>query len=90
MVVTSADASDNSNSSTIEFTVDVGATADNGNTGNNNDDTTTPDSNDETDESSSEISSTTIQIAVLAVVFLLIIAFIRVNRNDIEEDDKWS
>jgi len=90
LVVTSADASDNSNSSTIEFTVDVGATADNGNTGNNNGGTTSPDSNDDTEESSSEISSTTIQIAVLAVVFLLIVAFIRVNRNDIEEDDKWS
>jgi len=36
------------------------------------------------------MSSTTIQIAVLAVVFLLIVAFIRVNRNDTEEDDKWS
>ena len=90
LVVTSADASDNSNSSTIEFTVDVGATADNGNTGNNNGDTTTPDSNDDDDEASSKMSSTTIQIAVLAVVFLLIVAFIRVNRNDTEEDDKWS
>ena len=90
LVVTSADASDNSNSSTIEFTVDVGATADNSNTGNNNDDTTTPDNNDDTEETSSEISSTTIQIAVLAIILLLIVAFIRVNRNDIEEDDKWS
>ena len=90
LVVTSADASDNSNSSTIEFTVDVGATADSGNTGNNNGDTTTPESNDEDDEVSSKMSSSTIQIAVLAVVFLLIVAFIRVNRNDTEEDDKWS
>ena len=90
LVVTSADASDNSNSSTIEFTVDVGATADSGNTGNDNGDTTTPDSNDDDDEASSKMSSSTIQIAVLAVIFLLIVAFIRVNRNDTEEDDKWS
>ena len=90
LVVTSADASDNSNSSTIEFTVDVGATADNSNTGNDNGDATTPDSNDDDDEASSKMSSTTIQIAVLAVIFLLIVAFIRVNRNDAEEDDKWS
>ena len=88
--MTSADASDNSNSSTIEFTVDVGATADNGNTGNNNGGTTAPHSNEDDDETSSEISSTTIQIAVLAVIFLLIVAFIRVNRNDTEEDNKWS
>ncbi|MAR94063.1 MAG: hypothetical protein CMA45_03190, partial [Euryarchaeota archaeon] len=90
LVVTSADASDNSNSSTIEFTVDVGATAGNGNNGNNNGGTTTPDSSDDDEETSSEISSTTIQIAVLAIILLLIVAFIRVNRNDTEDDDKWS
>ena len=85
--VVSADASGNSNSSTIEFTVDVGAS---GNTGNNNGGTTNPDSNDDKDETSSEISSTTLQVAVLAVVFLLIVAFIRVSKNDRDENDKWS
>ena len=89
LVVTSADASGNSNSSTIEFTVDVGATADNGNTGNTNGGDSASDSDDE-GEASSEISSTTMQIAVLAIVFLLIVAFIRVSRNDNEDNDKWS
>ncbi|MED6337695.1 MAG: fibronectin type III domain-containing protein, partial [Candidatus Thermoplasmatota archaeon] len=90
LVVTSADASDNSNASTIEFTVDVGASGNNGNTGNNNGGTNSPDSNDDNDEASSEISSTTLQIAVLGVVFLLIVAFIRVSKNDNDSDDKWS
>ena len=90
LVVTSADASGNSNSSTIEFTVDVGATADNnGNSANNNNGDSASDSDDE-GEASSEISSATMQIAVLAIVFLLIVAFIRVSRNDNEENDKWS
>ena len=88
--VVSADASGNSNSSTIEFTVDVGASGNTGNTGNNNGGTTNPDSNDDKDETSSEISSTTLQVAVLAVVFLLIVAFIRVSKNDNDENDKWS
>ena len=90
LVVTSADASDNSNASTIEFTVDVGASINNDNTGNNNDGDTTSDKDDNNDETSSEISSTTLQIAFLVVVFLLIVAFIRVSRNDNNGDDKWS
>ena len=89
LVVISADASGNSNSSTIGFTVDVGATADNSNSANNNNGDSASDSDDE-GEASSEISSTTMQIAVLAIVFLLIVAFIRVSRNDNEENDKWS
>jgi hypothetical protein len=88
--VVSADASGNSNSSNIEFTVDVGASGNTGNTGNNNGGTTNPDGNDDKDETSSEISSTTLQVAVLAVVFLLIVAFIRVSKNDSDENDKWS
>ena len=88
--VVSADASGNSNSSTIEFTVDVGASGNTGNNGNNNGGTTNPDSNDDKDETSSEISSTTLQVAVLAVVFLLIVAFIRVSKNDNDENDKWA
>ena len=87
--VVSADASGNSNSSTIEFTVDVGASGNTGDTGNNGV-TTNPDSNDDKDAASSEISSTTLQVAVLAIVFLLIVAFIRVSKNDKDENDKWS
>ena len=90
LVITSADASDNSNTSTIEFTVDVGASINNDNTGNNNDGDTTLDNEENNDETSSEISSTTLQIAFLVVVFLLIVAFIRVSRNDNNGDDKWS
>ena len=90
LVITSADASGNSNSSTIEFTVDVGATADNGNSGNTNSGGNSASDSDDEGEASSEISTTTMQIAVLAIVFLLIVAFIRVSRNDNEENDKWS
>ena len=90
LVVTSADASDNSNASTIEFTVDVGASTNNDNTGNNNDGDTPSDNDGNDDGTSSEVSSTTLQIAFLAVVFLLIVAFIRASRNDNNGDDKWS
>ena len=90
LVVTSADASDNSNASTIEFTVDVGASTNNDNTGNNNDGDTPSDNDGKDDGTSSEVSSTTLQIAFLAVVFLLIVAFIRASRNGNNGDDKWS
>ena len=90
LVITSADASDNSNASTIDFTVDVGASTNNDNTGNNNDGDTPSDNDGNDDETSSEVSSTTLQIAFLSVVFLLIVAFIRAKRNDNNGDDKWS
>ena len=89
LLVTSADASGNSKSSTIEFIVDVGAPEDADNSGDNADSVTPGSSNNE-DETASDISSTTLQIAVLAVVFLLIVAFIRVSSNDKKDDDKWS
>ena len=88
LVIASADASGNSNSSTINFVVDIGDQViddDDNNVG------TSPDNSpDEEDSASSEISSTTIQIAVLVIILLLIIAFIRVNRNDSNDDEKWS
>ena len=88
LVIASADASGNSNSSTIIFAVDIGDQViddDDNNVG------TSPDNSpDEEDSASSEISSTTIQIAVLVIILLLIIAFIRVNRNDSNDDEKWS
>ena len=90
LVVTSADASDNFNASTIEFTVDIGASTNNDNTGNNDDGDTPSDNDGNDDETSSEVSSTTMQIAFLAVVFLLIVAFIRASRNGNNGDDKWS
>ena len=88
LVITSADASGNSNSSTINFDVDIGDQViddDDNNIG------TSPDNSaDEEGSASSEISSTTMQIAVLVIILLLIIAFIRVNRNDSNDDEKWS
>ena len=88
LVIASADASGNSNSSTINFVVDIGDQViddDDNNVG------TSPDNSpDEEDSASTEISSTTIQIAVLVIILLLIIAFIRVNRNDSNDDEKWS
>ena len=90
LAVTSADASGNSNTSSIEFTVVVTSSGNNDNTADDNGGEPSPVNDNDKDETSSEVSSTTIQIAVLAVVFLLIVAFIRVNKNDSQDDDKWS
>ena len=88
LTITGLDASGNSNSSSIDFVVDIGDQVIDD--GDNNAGTPSDNSADEEDSASSEISSTTMQIAVLAIILLLIIAFIRVNRNDSSDDEKWS
>ena len=88
LIITGSDASGNSNSSSINFVVDIGdQVVDNGD---NNAGTSPDNSAEEEDSASSDISSTTMQIAVLAIILLLVIAFIRVNRNDSSDDEKWS
>jgi hypothetical protein len=88
LIITGSDASGNSNSSSINFVVDIGdQVVDNGD---NNADTLPDNPAEEEDSASSDISSTTMQIAVLAIILLLVIAFIRVNRNDSSDDEKWS
>ena len=78
------DASGNSNSSLLEFTVEAGVQDQQDDTDNNGD--TTPIN----EEKSSLMTSTNIQIGLLIVVLLVIIAFIRVLQNDSKDDDKWS
>ena len=89
VIVTGADASGNANTSSVQFDVEAGVTG-----GDSSDDDGTTDSNqdddDKKDDSNSGISSTAVQIGVLLVILLLLISFIRVNRNDRSEDDKWS
>ena len=88
LIITGSDASGNSNSSSINFVVDIGdQVVDNGD---NNAGTSPDNSAEDEDSASSDISSTTMQIAVLAIILLLVIAFIRVNRNDSSDDEKWS
>ncbi|CAI8245825.1 MAG: Uncharacterised protein [Methanobacteriota archaeon] len=82
--VISADASGNSNSSLLEFTVEAGVQEDQQEDTNNDD--TTPIN----EEKSSLMTSTNIQIGLLIVVLLVIITFIRVLQNDSKDDDKWS
>ena len=88
LTVVSADASNNSNTSTINFTVEIGTQL----ADDNGDNTDNSDTNDATegDQVNSKFSSITIQIAVLFVILLLVVAFIRVNRNDTSDDDRWS
>jgi hypothetical protein len=88
LIITGSDASGNSNSSSTNFVVDIGDQV--VNNGDNNAETSPDNSADEEDSASSDISSTTMQIAVLAIILLLVIAFIRVNRNDSSDDEKWS
>jgi len=79
--VIGADASGNSNSTSISFTVDVGATVD------------TPDTNDRTDDDDTEdaagISSNTLQLVSLIVVLLVLLAFLRVRSHGPEDEDIW-
>ena len=88
LIITGSDASGNSNSSLINFVVDIGDQV--VDDGDNNAGTSPDNSAEEEDSASSDISSTTMQIAVLAIILLLVIAFIRVNRNDSSDDEKWS
>ena len=88
LIITGSDASGNSNSSLINFVIDIGDQVVDDD--DNNADTSPDDSAEEEDSASSDISSTTMQIAVLAIILLLVIAFIRVNRNDSSDDEKWS
>ena len=89
VIVTGADASGNANTSSVQFDVEAGVTG-----GDSSDEDGTTDSNqdddDKKDDSNLGISSTSVQIGVLLVILLLLISFIRVSRNDRNEDDKWS
>ena len=81
--VFSLDASGNSNSTSLTFTVDdLEITEDN--------QETTDNEKEEEESTESGVSSTSIQIGVLFVLLVLIVAFIRVSNNDNSEDDKWS
>ena len=79
--VIGADASGNSNSTSISFTVDVGATVD------------TPDTSDEPDDDDTDgaagISSSTLQLVALFVVLLVLLAFLRVRSHGPEDEDIW-
>jgi hypothetical protein len=79
--VISADASGNSNSSSLTFTVSAGATVDNPII-----DDGSP-SDDGRDDSSSG-SNTSIQLVALVVILLVLLAFLRV-RNGPKDDDPW-
>ena len=79
--VVSADASGNSNSSTLTFTVSVGATVDDP----ANDDGSPLDDG---EDDASSVSNTSIQLASLVVVLLVLLAFLRV-RNGPKDDDPW-
>ena len=79
--VVSADASGNLNSSTLAFTVAVGATV--------VDEPSSTD-DDEDEVAVSEVSSSTIQLVALVVVVLVLLAFLRVRRHDVDdENDPW-
>ena len=79
--VVSADASGNLNSSTLVFTVAVGATV--------VDEPSSTD-DDEDEVTVSEVSSSTIQLVALVVVVLVLLAFLRVRRHDVDdENDPW-
>ena len=79
--VVSADASGNLNSSTLAFTVTVGATV--------VDEPSSTD-DDEDEVAVSEVSSSTIQLVALVVVVLVLLAFLRVRRHDVDdENDPW-
>ena len=79
--VVSADASGNLNSSTLAFTVAVGAAV--------VDEPSSTD-DDEDEVAVSEVSSSTIQLVALVVVVLVLLAFLRVRRHDVDdENDPW-
>ena len=79
--VVSADASGNLNSSTLAFTVAVGAAV--------VDEPFSTD-DDEDEVAVSEVSSSTIQLVALVVVVLVLLAFLRVRRHDVDDDnDPW-
>ena len=84
--VISADASENSNSSILEFVVSLGIldVEDDQQNENNANETST------NIEKSSDFSSTIIQISILIVVLLILVAFIRVRQNESGDDDIWS
>ena len=79
--VVSEDASGNSNSSALSFTVSVGGAVD----GTTNDgEAPVDDSEDET----SSVSNTSIQLVALVVILLVLLSFLRV-RNGPNDDDPW-
>jgi hypothetical protein len=79
--VISADASGNSNASTLSFTVNAGATVD------DTPGTTDDDSSD--DEAAAEVSNTALQLVALAVLVLVLLAFLRVRGHEPDENDPW-
>jgi uncharacterized membrane protein YvbJ len=85
--VISADASGNSNSSTLQFIVEAGVSNEQDNQQNTNNNT---DSTPILEEKSSMLSSMFIQISILVVALLVLIAFIRVRQNESSDDGKWS
>ena len=80
--VIGADASGNTNSNSITFTVDVGASVD------------VPPANDDTDgedpDATGGLSSGTLQLVALFVLLLVLLAFLRVRSHGPEDDDIWN
>ena len=83
--VISADASENSNSSKLEFVISLGVIEESQQNENNANDTST-----NLENEFSNYSSTIIQIGLLLVVLLIVVAFIRIRKNESDEDDVWS
>ena len=81
--VVSSDASGNTNTSSLEFTVDLGTQTE--------EPGTTDGGNDETDDESSAagMSSSTLQVLALVVLILVLLAFIRVRGHEPDEEDPW-
>ena len=86
LIVKSADASGNSNSSSFQFTVGI-----EGEQNQNIQQNDEEEEESDTDEvSTSFASATIIQIGILIIITLLLLAFIRVRKNESNEDDKWA
>jgi hypothetical protein len=79
--VIGADASGNSNTSTLTFEVSAGATVEQPEVA----DDTTEDGSD----AGSDESNTTLQVLALAVLVLVLLAFLRVRGHEPDEDDPW-
>ena len=81
--VSSADASGNSNSSSVSFEVSAGAEVDGPTVGDDG-------SSDDGADTGSEVSNTTLQLVALVVLVLVLLAFLRVRGHEPNEDDPWS
>ncbi|MDP6200089.1 MAG: glucodextranase DOMON-like domain-containing protein, partial [Candidatus Poseidonia sp.] len=84
LLVVSMDASGNSNSSTLSFSVDLGGDGDSSPGVENNDD----DENEATEDAAG-ISGDTLQLLALVVVALVLLAFLRVRGLGPSDDDPW-